>query len=175
MSAFLARPLAQRGLPIKPLRQPRPGGFSLVELLLVLVIVAVLAALALPSYRGYAVRASRVATQAELLQMASTQEKIYLNSQSYAYGARGIDAPYDGSASGGLGFASGRTRDGQYELWLVSLALSTQCSADGAVPTEPGAKSYVLLAKPVAGGLQQGQASLCVADNGRRLWGNSPW
>ena len=60
------------------------NGFSLIELMITVAIVAILASIAFPSYQSYTIRSSRSAVQSELLQLAGLQEKIFLNSNSYA-------------------------------------------------------------------------------------------
>lgn len=151
------------------------GGFSLIELMIVIAIVGILARVALPSYRQYVIRGARVEAQAELLQLAALQEKIFLNSNSYAFGANGVTAAYTGTNAGGLGRTSGRTNDGKYDLSLVTLASSTNCTGTGAAATATGAQAFVLMATPVAGGTQVGDSNICVSESGKRLWGTAPW
>ena len=50
-------------------------GFSLVELMMVIVIIAILASVAVPGYRDYVQRAQRVDATAALLRIAAAQEK----------------------------------------------------------------------------------------------------
>ncbi|NIP18061.1 MAG: prepilin-type N-terminal cleavage/methylation domain-containing protein [Xanthomonadales bacterium] len=59
------------------------SGFSLLELMMVAAILGILASLALPAYRQYMVRSSRVTTIATMLQVATCQEKIYLAARAY--------------------------------------------------------------------------------------------
>ena len=132
-------------------------GFTLIELMIVVAVIGILAAVALPSYRSYVVRAARVEAQAEMLELASLQEKIFLNSNSYAFS---VTDPYNGTsgAGSGLGRTSGRTKDGRYDLSLDNTA--------GGAPTQ----TFVLTATPVAGGTQVGDGNLSVSESGRRLW-----
>ncbi len=151
-------------------------GFTLIELMITVVIVGVLSAVALPSYKSYIVRASRNAAQGELLAMAGMQEKIFLNSNAYAYGgATGVTTAYNGTSSGGLGRTSGQTEDGRYAISIVNLAVATNCTPTGATATAAGAQQFVLMADPVAGKSQAGDGSLCVSESGRRLWGTASW
>jgi len=137
--------------------RPRPGrsrGFTLIELMVVVAVIGILAAIAVPSYRNYVVRASRTAAQTDLMELASLQEKIFLNSNSYAFSV--TDAYNGTSANGnGLGRTTGLTRDGRYTLTLDINAPS---------------QTFVLTATPVAGSTQVGDGNLSVSENGRRLW-----
>lgn len=151
------------------------SGFTLIEVMIVVAIVGILAAVALPSYRQYVIRAARVQAQGELLQLAAMQEKIFLNSNSYAFGATGVTGNFTGTKAGGLGRASGQTTDGRYSLSLVTLALATNCTGTGATATVDGTQTFVLMATPVVGGPQEGDGNLCVSESGRKFWGTTPW
>lgn len=63
---------------------PRQRGFTLIELMIVLVIVAVLAAVAVPSYRSYVLRSHRSDAKTALLALATAEEKFYLQCNTYA-------------------------------------------------------------------------------------------
>lgn len=128
----------------------RMNGFSLIELMIVVVIVGILAAIAMPSYRGHVVSGARAAAQTELLEMASLQEKIYLNSNVYT---ASVTASYTGTSGGGLGKTSGQTSDGKYNLSLSGVG-----------------QTFTLTATPVAGSTQAGNGCLTVRENGLRQW-----
>lgn len=58
-------------------------GFTMVELMIVAVIIAVLAAIAIPAYGRYAYRARRPDGQQLLLQIANAQERYYATNNQY--------------------------------------------------------------------------------------------
>jgi len=134
-------------------------GFTLIEVMIVVAIVAILAAVALPSYQQHVVRAARLQAQAELLELASLQEKIFLNSNGYS---ASVTAAYNGTSAGGLGRSSGTTNDGRYTLALTM---------DSATPPQ----TFVLTATPTAGGTQVGDGNVSVSESGQRLWGSASW
>lgn len=133
----------------------RPRGFSLIEVLVAVLVVAVLAAVALPSYQQSIRRSSREAAQAQLLELAGLQEKIFLNANAFS---SDISSAYNGNASGGLGATTGRTADGRYTLSV---------SVSGA--------SYTLTARPVSGTTQAGDGNLSIDSTGKRTWGDKAW
>lgn len=59
-------------------------GFSLIELVIVLLIIAILSAIAIPSYRQYVVRANRVDAQRSLMDLAARQERFFYSRNAYA-------------------------------------------------------------------------------------------
>lgn len=90
--------------------QARVAGWTLIELVVALLIVAVLASLAVPGYRNHALRAHRTEAQSALLGLAAAQERFHLHHDRYASDADLVVAP-----PGGLGL-SAATRDGRYRL-----------------------------------------------------------
>lgn len=62
----------------------RQRGFTLIELLIVIVIIAILAAIAIPSYRHYVVKAHRTDARRALLELAGKQERYFYSHNTYA-------------------------------------------------------------------------------------------
>jgi type IV pilus assembly protein PilE len=58
-------------------------GMSLMELMIVVVIIGILAAIAYPNYRSYVAKAKRNEAKADLLQIATLQERFYLQNNTY--------------------------------------------------------------------------------------------
>ncbi|MEP9385196.1 type IV pilin protein [Nocardioides cheoyonin] len=61
-------------------------GFTLVELLIVIVVIAILAAITLVTYNGIQDRANDAAVQSDLQQFVTAQEIYRLDNDRYAYG-----------------------------------------------------------------------------------------
>ena len=61
----------------------RPNGFTLIELMMVVAIIGLLAAIALPQYNEYVVRAKRVEAQGLLLELASFTERFFTETGAY--------------------------------------------------------------------------------------------
>lgn len=99
-------------------------GFTLIELMVVLVIVGILSAVAVPTYRQYVIRAQRTEAKTALLRLAANQERHYLQNNTYT----------DDLAL--LGFATGVSENAVYTL-SVPIADTTTFQAI-AVPTPGG-------------------------------------
>jgi type IV pilus assembly protein PilE len=58
-------------------------GITLIELMIVVVIIGFMAVIAYPNYRDFAARAKRNEAKAALLQIATNQERFYLQNNTY--------------------------------------------------------------------------------------------
>ena len=63
---------------------PRQAGFTLIELMVVVAIVAIIFAFAFPSYERYIVRAKRAVGQNVLMQVADRQQQFFMDNKSFA-------------------------------------------------------------------------------------------
>lgn len=107
----------------------RSAGFTLVELMVVLAIVAVLCAIAYPSYTAQVAAARRVEGQAALMETMQQQERYFTRNNSYiAFSSDSIDPQalrfkwWSGSSAGASAYElSARACPGQAIAECVEL------------------------------------------------------
>ncbi len=71
----------------------RARGFSLIELMIVVAIVAILSSVAMPSYRDYTIRSQLVEATNALADMRVRMEQFYADNRTYGGGACGVAMP----------------------------------------------------------------------------------
>lgn len=124
------------------------NGFTLIEMMIVLVILAILAAIAIPNYQSYIRRATCEDAKASLIGAANVMERfraqnsIYTGANLGEYG----QSPVDGNA--------------QFAIALFN--------ADCATAPHNQATSYCLVATPVATGRLAGKGTLTLTSTGIR-------
>lgn len=80
-----------------PQASPRPArsaGFTLVELMIAIVIVAILTAIALPSYKTFIRKGYRASAQAMMMDIANREEQFLLANRAYANRAAIINSGF---------------------------------------------------------------------------------
>jgi len=90
-------------------------GFSLIELMAVLVIIGILAAVAWPSYQNYVIRANRAAAQSFMMTISNRQEQYLLTNRSYTTTI----------GTGGLGLAAPNETNGRYTFAVTNPTTSS--------------------------------------------------
>lgn len=85
------------------------AGFTLVELLIVMAIVAILGVIAVPGYRNYVVGARQNSAQQALLRMAGAMENCYSMNQTY-------EGCFGNDNSGVTDFLKANDLESYYEL-----------------------------------------------------------
>lgn len=126
----------------------RAKGFTLIELMIVVVIIAILAAIAIPAYGRYAYRARRPDGQELLLRIANAQERYYATNNKYSDLATvGFTAPVNSEKS-----------------YYVATAV---ISAD---PAGNASQAYVVTAAPVGSQVTDACLNLTINNAGVRAF-----
>src|SRR3954463_15878628 len=76
----------------KAITTKRSAGFTLIELMVALGVVAILAAIAYPTYQDHMRKGRRAAAQAFLVEAASRQQQYLIDARTYAVGDGAIAA-----------------------------------------------------------------------------------
>jgi len=77
----------------------RSAGFTLLELMIVVAIVAILTAIALPSYRDYVIRGNLVDGTQQLAAYRAQMEQYYQDARTYADKGTAYKSPCDSPAT----------------------------------------------------------------------------
>jgi len=87
-------------------------GFTLVELMITVAILAILASIALPSYQDSVRQTRRAAAQADLMELASHMERLYTTNGSYGDASTAL--PDLGTELYNLSFANNEPDDDSF-------------------------------------------------------------
>jgi type IV pilus assembly protein PilE len=140
--------------PIPARRHGRESGFTLVELVIVMVVAAILTAIAIPMYMSQVRESRRTDARSALLDLASREERYFATNNAYTNSA--ADLGYSGWGSN---YPIG---SGYYYLDQPSVP------AGGADPNPPAAPSYSVTAVPLNSQTSDTCASLTIDSSGQQ-------
>ena len=92
------------------------SGFSLIELMIVLIIIGVLLGISLPAYQGYVLQSHRADAQSALLDIAAREERFVAQNNTYTA---------EVSAVTGLGLGRITSQEGYYNMTVAACATGT--------------------------------------------------
>ena len=124
----------------------RQNGFTLIELMITVVVIAILAAIAYPSYQQQIRRGARSAGQQFLLDIAQRQEQFLLDQRQYATAL----------GAGGLNSSVPSELNTRYQAPVFNVPA-------GATPP-----TYTITLTPIAGGLMASDGALIINSTGQR-------
>lgn len=128
---------------VRPGSPRRHRGFTLIELMIAVAVVAILAAVAYPSYTEHIRKSRRATAQAALMDLASRQQAYLLDRRAYA------------TTAAELSFGLPSELEGRYTLTVV---------ADNAVSP----RTFLATATPINGQAQNNEQPLSIDQAGNR-------
>lgn len=123
-------------------------GFSLLELMIAVAVVAILAAIAYPSYQSHLISSRRASAQSHLMDIAQREQQYFLDARSYA---------------SDLATLSMTTPSDVSSYYTITIAISS------APPT------FTATATPVTGTLQASDGALSINNTGTKTSSNNSW
>lgn len=124
-------------------------GFTLIELMIVIAIVAIIVAIAIPNYQAYVKRTKRVEVQAYLMELSHKAQSYKLSNHSLT-----------GLSMAKLGNTEFQTTNNKY--YDISIALINNSRG---IPVQ-----YVLAAIPSSTGAQKGTGVVSLTSEGSQCW-----
>lgn len=129
-------------------------GFTLVELMIVVAIMAILVTIAYPSYKQHMMKARRADAEGALLGFANAMERYFTEKGTYT-----------GAAAGGASTGAPASTVYPSQAPLDSSTKYYNLTINAATAT-----TYTLRATPIAGSAQDGDGFLQVDQTGTRAW-----
>jgi len=137
----------------------RMGGFTLVELLVVMVIVAILFAVAVPSYAYFMRKSRRSDTEATMMDIAQREQQYLNDTRAYAPDTTTL-------AGGGTTLVPGDV-SAYYTITICQAAPPAACNPPGGAPP-----TFFVVATPIAGTPQAADPVLTLDNTGARAPAN---
>jgi type IV pilus assembly protein PilE len=128
-------------------------GFTLIELMIVVVVVGVLTLVAYPTYNSFTVKANRAEAKSYLMHLAQRQQLYFNDSRTYAADVDTLKSPAPARVA--------RNYDVEADDFMVIDA--------GPPPT------FIITATPKLGTSQAGDGVLSIDNTGAKLHGSEPW
>jgi type IV pilus assembly protein PilE len=116
----------------------RSQGFTLIEMMIVVAIVAILAAVVVPSYQSYVVKARRTEAKSALTQAAQSLERFATENAASGYSTATL---------GPTGVFPNRSESGYYALSISGQSVSgftLQATPQGAQAGDAGCANFIL-------------------------------
>lgn len=105
-----------------------PAGFTLIELMITVAIIAILAAIAYPSYQNYVLRTQRSAAEACLSEYAHFMERYYTTNLTYVDAAPILGCASEGNLDQRYAFAASDLTRTTYTV--TATPIGAQASGD---------------------------------------------
>ena len=135
---------------VQKMRRRSDSGFTLIEIMIVVVIVGVLTLVAYPAYQSSFIKANRAEAKSYLMDVAQQQQLYFNDSRTYAEDPNELNST-----------APDRVADN----YIVTFDLTT---------TSP-LPVFTITATPKSGTRQQDDGVLSIENTGTKLHGAEPW
>lgn len=127
----------------------RNSGFTLIELMITVAIVAILAAIAYPSYKQYLIRANRSEAQAYLMDLSQRQQQYLMDARAYTGSETTLGASQPSRVA---------------DNYTITITVGS-----GLPP------SFTITAAPKSGTVQSGDGNLTINQAGAKTWTGGVW
>ncbi|MDD2342445.1 MAG: type IV pilin protein [Tolumonas sp.] len=125
-----------------------PRGFTLLELMIAVAVVAILASIAYPSYQSHLISSRRASAQSHLMDIAQREQQYFLDARSYAS-----------------------------DLTTLSMTTPSDVSSyyTIAIATSSAPPTFTVTATPVTGTSQASDGALSINNAGTKTSSNNSW